>query len=535
MKIRLICGVFVCILLLTCVPAYIFATGTTSEPTGSETGASDSLPTDTTETPTESPTEAPTGSTTDAEGYVNDVSQELLDVVKLLEGFSEKCFWDYAQVSVGYGTKCKYCSGPSTAGSHTITREEAEADLHRELQSCVTAIYNFSKRYQIIFKQHEFDALVSFSYNVGYSWCTDTTNGLHKALKDGVRGPAMIYRILLYGSAGGEYILLGRRTVEADMFINGAYSTDPYNAATYPANYRYVFADGAGGKVNYRVHGFDANEPLPVMTEIKSSPKDPYGNDCIFDGWYTQREGGTRIEALDASFEKGDVIYAHWKTSRGEPIVIPEREYFRLEITVTGNNVNLRTGPQTYYRSIGKATAGEKLQVTQIANGASMKWGKTERGWIALTYTDYATVMNAMSLNGKVIANGVHVRKGPGTGYDAYEEKKNAGDEVTIIGLEVSERFESGTLLTWGKIGENQWICLDYVTYAEIPGDLDGNGTLNDRDAVYLLMNYLFPGDYPIKVSGDTNGDGVFNDRDAVYLLMHYLFPGDYPLYPTSQ
>jgi len=457
-----------------------------------------------------------------------------MGVLKKLEGFSSRCFWDYQQVSTGYGTVCPHCKSQATAGTHTITREEAEAALLKELQYFTDAVYTFSKKYQIKFKQHEFDALVSFSYNVGASWSTSTGNGLHQALKNGDTGSAMVYRFLLYGSAGKEYILLGRRTVEANMFINGVYSESPYDADTYPPNYRYVFVDGAGGTVNYRVHGFDANDPRAVMAEISTSPKDPYGSDCIFDGWYTQREGGTRIEKLDASFEKGDVIYAHWKTSRGEPIVVPEREYFRLEVTLTGNNVNLRAGPQTYYKILGKAVAGEKLQVTQIANGGGMKWGKTEKGWIALQYTDYTTVMNAMAQTGKVIANGVNVRKGPGTGYESVGTKK-IGDEVTVTGLEVSNYFENGTLLTWGKIGENQWICLDYVIYDAVSGDMDDNGVLNDRDAVHLLMHYLFPNDYAITGSGDVNGDGVLNDRDAVYLLMHYLFPGDYPLYPPSK
>lgn len=533
MKIRLICGIFVCILLLTCVPAYIFATGTATDPTGSETGASE-LPSDTATETTESPTEPPTEPSTDADGYIMQVSDDLINVVGKLEGFSATCFWDYKQMSIGYGTVCPGGSSQHAAGSHTVTREEAAAALLRELGYFTTKVYEFSKRYEIKFKQHEFDALVSFSYNVGASWSTDTTNGLHKALKNGVTGSAMVYRLLLYGSAGKEYILLGRRTVEANMFINGVYAESPYDASTYPPNYRYVFADGAGGKVNYRVHGFDANEPQPVMTGISSCPKDPYGNDCIFDGWYTQRDGGTKIEALDTSFEKGDVIYAHWKTSRGEPIVIPEREYFRLEVTVTGNNVNIRTGPQTYYRSIGKATAGEKLQVTQIANGDGIKWGKTERGWIALKYTDYATVMGAMSQTGKVTADGVAVRTGPGTGY-ASVGTKNTGDEVTVIGLEVSNYFENGTLLTWGKIGENQWICLDYVTYGQIPGDMDNNGQLNDRDAIRLLFHFYFPNDYAIVGEPDVNGDGEFNDRDAVYLLFHYYFSADYPLYPKNE
>lgn len=528
MKMRLICGIFACILLLMCVPAYIFATGTESAPTGEDTGISTETP------PTESTTTAPTDPT-DADGYVNDISQSLLDVLKKLEGYTQYCFWDYQQMSIGYGTVCPGGKSQHAAGTHSLTEEEAEAALHSELKGFIDSVYNFSKRYQLKFKQHEFDALVCFSYNVGASWSTDTGNGLHQALKSGATGSAMVYRILLYGSAGKEYILLGRRIVEANMFINGVYATEPYNSATYPPNYRYVFADGAGGTVNYRVHGFDANEALPVMTKIKTVPKDAYGNDCIFDGWYTQREGGTRIEGLDSSFATGSVIYAHWKDSRGEPIVVPEREYFRLEVTVTGNNVNIRSGPQTYYQVLGQAKVGDKLQVTQIAKGDSIKWGKTELGWIALKYTDYDAVVSAMSEKGKVIADGVNVRKGPGTGYAPYDEKKNMGDEVTITGIEVSEYFENGTLMTWGKIGENQWICLDFVTYDKIPGDMDNNGVLNDRDAVRLLMHYLFPNDYTIYGEGDTNGDGTLNDRDAVHLLMHYLFPADYPLYPTSQ
>ena len=61
-------------------------------------------------------------------------------------------------------------------------------------------------------------------------------------------------------------------------------------------------------------------------------------------------------------------------------------------------------------------------------------------------------------------------------------------------------------------------------------GELDGDGKITDKDAIYLLMHCYFPGDYPVDQPCDYNGDGIINDKDAVYLLMHCYFPNDYPI-----
>jgi hypothetical protein len=42
---------------------------------------------------------------------------------------------------------------------------------------------------------------------------------------------------------------------------------------------------------------------------------------------------------------------------------------------------------------ISKADRGDKLTITATANGAGYLWGKSQRGWIVLTYTDYAAVV----------------------------------------------------------------------------------------------------------------------------------------------
>lgn len=73
---------------------------------------------------------------------------------------------------------------------------------------------------------------------------------------------------------------------------------------------------------------------------------------------------------------------------------------------------------------------------------------------------------------------------------------------------------------------------------AGVPGDVDGNGSCTDDDAIYLL-GYALLGDifYPLPAgfNADVDGSGTVNDDDAIYLLGYALL-GDifYPLYPAN-
>ncbi len=63
-----------------------------------------------------------------------------------------------------------------------------------------------------------------------------------------------------------------------------------------------------------------------------------------------------------------------------------------------------------------------------------------------------------------------------------------------------------------------------------VPGDITGEGEVNNDDVVLLLWHTLFPEEYPLGVSGDINKDGSVNNDDVVLLLWHTLFPEEYPL-----
>lgn len=66
---------------------------------------------------------------------------------------------------------------------------------------------------------------------------------------------------------------------------------------------------------------------------------------------------------------------------------------------------------------------------------------------------------------------------------------------------------------------------------AYLRGDVNGDGTVNRRDAIYLLYHVLLGSNrYPVNQPCDFNGDGAVNRRDAIYLLYHVLLPSRYPL-----
>ncbi len=63
-----------------------------------------------------------------------------------------------------------------------------------------------------------------------------------------------------------------------------------------------------------------------------------------------------------------------------------------------------------------------------------------------------------------------------------------------------------------------------------IPGDVDMNGAVNNKDVEYLLWYTLFPESYPLHIEADFTGDGSVNNKDVEYLLWHTLFPETYPI-----
>ena len=59
-----------------------------------------------------------------------------------------------------------------------------------------------------------------------------------------------------------------------------------------------------------------------------------------------------------------------------------------VEMTVTTNYVNVRTGPSTGYDKVRQCHKGDKVWVYEIKEIKGVKWGRLEDGWICLKYVE---------------------------------------------------------------------------------------------------------------------------------------------------
>ncbi len=414
-------------------------------------------------------------------GFVT--SEECVNIIKQYEGFCKYPMWDYGQYTVGYGTRCPD-DKLAEYRKNGITEEQAEA-LLREFLFNFEAELNerLIEKYGLTFTQHQFDAVLSFSYNCGTAWIYDKSGTMFNAITKGVTGNELVRSFALWCSAGGQVLpsLMNRRLAEANMYLNGVYNRVP------PDNFRYVLYDANGGTTSPRTQGYDINytvKPYPT----------PVFEGYNFEGWYTERIGGTKVTTLTAEHHT-KTLYAHWVDDEGNSSIVQEGN---VTVTVTATDVNVRKGPGTNYAKVGMVDKGDVLVITETAAAGGYNWGKFSSGWIALQYTDYdssndqdpeddpeptepeteptepeteptepettepevtepePTPPVTTKIYGTVqVQDYLNVRSGPGTGYSTVG-KLNANARVEIL-----EQKTVGSV-TWGKIS-NGWVSMQYV------------------------------------------------------------------------
>ena len=388
-------------------------------------------------------------------------SEDLVRLLKSVEGFVAKPYWDYSQWTVGYGTACP-ADKLEEYQKNGIPEPEAQKLLIDALEWFEYSVNNFANKYDLHLEQHQFDALVSFSYNCGTAWMSKTETYFNTAIREQGTVNELVYGFCLHSTAGGEYILINRRLSEANMYLNGEYKVY-YAPGGVPSYMRFVYLDGNGGEVRYAICGYDARENGSINVSFNSVPTgiDENGEPfvCTLEGWYTS--SGKKVEKLDGSLDKGQVLTARWVDPDGNIVDAPRGTLVNMDVSITGDYVNVRSGPGTQYNRVGGYELGNEITLKEVYQVDDYTWGRTNMGWIRLDYTNYEEVkasFDTFPKSGAVTADTVNLRSGPGTGYNTVGTLQR-GDRVTVT------EEASGSGLRWGKLSDGNWVCLDYVRY----------------------------------------------------------------------
>lgn len=360
----------------------------------------------------------------------NTYSEDIVNLIKEFEGFQSSAYADGSQWSIGYGTKGQ--------PGQSVTEEKADELLRAELNKLNTAINNFASKNSLSFSQEQHDALVSFSFNCGTEWTTQ--NGrFRNAIVNGANDQEFLFAISLWANAGGQPAphLLKRRMAEADLYLNGVYAKESSDLS-----YTIFNPNGGtpGSNGEDKMQGFDVIATAPIL--VKNPTKAGY----VFGGWYTSSAGEEAVDTLDSS-TAGKTLYAQ----------------FGKQAKVTSDYLNVRSQPGATSNQVDTLYSGDSIVIVETAKVGDALWGRYAGGWVALENTNYSGGSisqpesdGSFGTAGTTTAN-VNVRSGAGMNYGIVGALVK-GSSVTIL--------ETTTVggVQWGRIGQNRWVCMTYVS-----------------------------------------------------------------------
>lgn len=291
-----------------------------------------------------------------------------IDFIKAREGFLDRPYKDVSQMSIGFGCSTAYAEkyGFSTV---RITEEEASQLLLCVIREMEQALDEFLDEYQIQLNQCQYDALISFTFNVGTSW-----------LKPEYRLASLLisgdYTVNEFASAMGIWCHVGkeidntlilRRIYEIKLFLYDAYELDDtYN------KFCYLIYDGNGGSPQVDIAFYLEDSPYG---ELFSAERDGQ----YFNGWYT--ESGERITA--SSIVSDDItVYAKWGDTPEvveEPMIdvselfsdIEQTDWYYTYINDLYNSGVINGYTDGTFKPNQTVTTGEALKMIMLAAGYS--------------------------------------------------------------------------------------------------------------------------------------------------------------------
>jgi len=296
------------------------------------------------------------GTTAEADAAAGmSVSEDCVKFIEGQEGFSATRYASSSNWYIGYGTGCGATDFPNG-----ITQAEAETLLKNALKSSESAVNSLIAKNGIALRQCQFDALVSFTYNLGAGWMT-SSNRIYNCLVGGLANCTDLQIVNAIGTwchVGTEVngALVARRLKEANLFLYGDYGDDGSHS------YTYLICKAGGGNVEHDIYFYAYGEPygtLPVATLSGST----------FSGWYTN--GGAPLNSGDTA-EKNLTVYAVWSDSSadtGPYSDVKKSDWYYFYVNSLSADKVVSGYPDGSFRPGSSVSCGEALKLILLAAG----------------------------------------------------------------------------------------------------------------------------------------------------------------------
>ena len=222
-------------------------------------------------------------------------SSEGLAFIQDFEGYEEYAYQDGGEWYIGYGTQCERDEYP-----YGISREEAEELMVEHLADQEERVNVFLNEHQVHLEQHQFDALMSLTYNLGTSWINPTYR-LCQYLMAGIENYSeeeVVNAIGTWCHVGDEPVkgLAQRRLKEAYLFLYGDYDNTADEA------YVYLHFDVGDGEIEHSTVFYPINQSYTVLPSATCPGE-------YFQGWYY--DSGVQCTADDIA--TGNItVSARW-------------------------------------------------------------------------------------------------------------------------------------------------------------------------------------------------------------------------------
>ena len=213
-------------------------------------------------------------------------SEAMVDVIKKYEGFRTYIYWDGGYAYIGYGTRVNSWDYPNG-----ISKEGADALMRDALKLKEDELNAKMDKYGVTLTQGQFDALMSFTYNIGTSWMR-SGNRIFDYLTNGVENYTDIEIVNAIGvwchMYGGQVIpmLAVRRLHEAKIFLYDDYANSDMH------QYIYLEYDAGEGEAEQSMIFYEVGVPYGAF-----QPAELAG--YTLTGWQT--EDGVLLSIYDTA------------------------------------------------------------------------------------------------------------------------------------------------------------------------------------------------------------------------------------------